>query len=840
MSTLTYFQAVPRDLLQLLLFYLPYLEVIQEFTVPEIPCLNYFFNDDKFWQTLYKRDIAEDLHIIVVENYDMPNVYKNKNIPKPPSPPPLPAPQSKWKCEYIKAMSILKYQSLSDKLHIAAINGWDKIIIKSLATWRNLITKYFDNKLSIIPDCILRDNDDCIADFTAKSVEEANGDLETCCDIELQFAAMNSHLHIVKLLVEEAHADPTVDDSAALVVATLCADKSMTVPIVSYLAEKGSYVRAGSSELFDLDDIENHIDIPFEDTDDISYEFDAPIKYSIERNDIELFKYLLDKTLTGLKDAVNHRGKSLEDIRNSELVARNGFIYRQLCYAIELHDRNKSKMHIITYLIDNGFDVNNIPLTLLVSKGDIDLMKYIMKKGYVNEKGKCSALIEAAECANFDIVKLLIKYNTNIDGQSSDVSKMDTPLSQACLEPTVDVYGDDSSSDEYDDSSDRFKCIIDYLILKGANVTLFNNLALNNATKIGNIRTMSLLLDHGADINDIADEILLNSLKSNKQEVFHYVLGKCRSMANARKPCIDLLPEVLLIAVRSGDNVLIDYCIENHVNLTNLPVVEIAARNNDSKVVQYLVEKGADININAPLKEAVRNKNVELVKYLIEKGANPNIVDIIETAIETEQFDLVKYLVEKGAYIHGDNLMEIAIAKKHLDIIEYLIEKGAHINSTCIKKAVETGQFDIVKYIVEQGADVTIEDHKVTRLAAGKGYLTILQYLVEKGADIHAHNEQALREACRYGHFEVVKYLVENKADVNKYNLSNVYNPLKSACGNNHFHIVKYLLEHGADAKLLNSKERKKSKIILNPETKQYEFQHQIPKKSSKNYKRKS
>ena len=735
----TYFDSVPKELLELLLKHLPHLEVLREFTVPEIPAFNAFWNDDKFWKSLYQRDLSENLQ----KNHLMstcycPPVTVKADVPKPPPPPALPPEQSRWKIAYIKAMSDLSDSSLEEKIDHAATNGWEKVLVKSFTVWKKLLTRYFNGEITLTDDDILRENDDFIYIDDTWTKKIAFNMIQNVADFSLQVAASFAQFHIVKLLVEDYKADVELDDSAALILA--CVDGSESAPqIAKYLIEKGANIFAGSEEAVLRHDLVETTP---------SLEADAPIELSIRSGNLELFKYILSKAEERIKEEITQENKthhkSAVELKKIEKYVKSNYLNSQLQSAIIERQRRvrgkddlfriirflieeagadiKEPVSIVTddhdpennpidlmeiaidnndhelvrYFIDHGFVINSLGLDTIVQSNNFTLLKYLFENGYSNEAGKCSGLISAANEGNFEMVKFLVEKGTNIDGQSPEVPMRSTPLIQAC-----ELCRHHAPP--------QTQAVIEYLVDKGADVQYYGNAAFTNAVMTGNLPLVKYLLDHGADIGVMTPELLLE------------LIDNC-SDSTAKK--------------------------DKHTNDHDTDYYE---------TFKFILSKCPRIFSGEPPK--TKNSKGEAIKYI----------------------DALFLMVTQKGFI------------------------------------------DLVKYCLSNGANMSIENHKATRLAAVYGHLHILKYLHERGSDIHNSNYQNLREACRHGHLDIVKYLVENKANVNSYNLGEFLNPLRAAGVNRHFHIVKYLLEKGADVTVLKSKERKNFKIKQDPETKKYD-----------------
>ena len=131
----------------------------------------------------------------------------------------------------------------------------------------------------------------------------------------------------------------------------------------------------------------------------------------------------------------------------------------------------------------------------------------------------------------------------------------------------------------------------------------------------------------------------------------------------------------------------------NTMNREGQTPLNSAARWGNIDIVKYLISKGADVNLKksfTALMNAAENAQYAIVKYLVEHGANVNLQDEIgETALikasSRNFFEIVKYLVEHGANVNikSDTNRTALNQTNDIRIIRYLVSKGAkHVQRT--------------------------------------------------------------------------------------------------------------------------------------------------------------
>jgi ankyrin repeat protein len=246
---------------------------------------------------------------------------------------------------------------------------------------------------------------------------------------------------------------------------------------------------------------------------------------------------------------------------------------------------------------------------------------------------------------------------------------------------------------------------------------------LHHAAGFGNLATMKLLLEHGADAN--AD----NKRKSTP------LFWSLHDEAKVR------------LLLEHGAN----------VNARNVdgrtPIYQAASMANAVPVLRLLLDKGADPNAKtltgmAPLIAAARN-NLEAARLLLDRKADANARNAaggtaLMAAAQTGRPQAIRMLLEKGADPN-------AKTKR---------------NETALADAATAGNEETVKLLLDRGADVNVQDirgYSPLLYAAGSDAMPagIVKMLLAKGASLAAKGdgETAPQLAAKRGDSEVARVL---------------------------------------------------------------------------------
>ena len=167
--------------------------------------------------------------------------------------------------------------------------------------------------------------------------------------------------------------------------------------------------------------------------------------------------------------------------------------------------------------------------------------------------------------------------------------------------------------------------------------------------------------------------------------------------------------------------------------------------------VQWLVEHGADLNDeeNPSFLLAVRYGNQEIIDYVVAQGANINAlnsvdVDAFQAALYGKKYENLQLIHDLGHTVqnYGGKAFRNAITDENYAVLDFFITNGVDINynkpdsvypfkPTPLCVAARYVDLQMCKYLVEHGADVTITEKDGMRpysIAIEKGDMEMAEY----------------------------------------------------------------------------------------------------------------
>ena len=518
----------------------------------------------------------------------------------------------------------------------------------------------------------------------------------------------------------------------------------------------------------------------------------------------------------------------------------------------------------IQEIINHGAHVNatnkdNItPLILACQDGNEVVIKTLLDAGadpYINSVEGHTSLHAAVlgGCSNEALHKII---DYGVDVNATNILNQ-TALELACQ--MGNVYALNALYDSGADSSivsvqgntllhvavlhDCRKEVLMFVIHHSVDVNATNNeneSALLVACQKGNLHTINILLDSGADPS-------IASTEGNT--CLHYAVdGRCSK--KVLQAIIDIGADVNATN-KEGVTALMVACKKGNVDATYVLLqagadLRIADCNGNTcmhhaivcwcnkETIQAMINHGADVNATnqdsvTSLVLACQIRNEVVIKVLLDAGADPNIVSSKgNTSLHAAVLggcskEALQKIIEYGADVNATNqlnqtALELASQKGDDDALNVLREAESTSSSVSIKgntllHAAVLGDKNkqVLLSAIHHGADVNAtnsENESALLLASRRGNLDIIHALLSSGADptiASVEGNTWLHYAVNGGcSIEVLTVIVGNGADVNATNNKNE-SALLLASQEGNLDTINILLESRADPNITSA-----------------------------------
>jgi ankyrin repeat protein/uncharacterized protein YecT (DUF1311 family) len=493
-------------------------------------------------------------------------------------------------------------------------------------------------------------------------------------------------------------------------------------------------------------------------------------------------------------------------------------------------------------------------LVQLVRSGSIArLQQYLATPGVdVNARpGTDEALLDyAAEQNQAAIAQFLIAHGANVNAvQHEGPNAGYSALHRAAIVDAAEVAS--------------------VLLANGAVVNIHGPLGVTPlilAASHGSLRTVKVLLEHGADVltadghgetalsvakahdhPDIVEQLLLHlpapSSSSLSAAAMRGDLEYVRLIVKRDGLLHDLSAtmkdEALRFAILGGPNpaparqqmielLLADGADANNRvnNAPNTPLMLATSRG----IAALLIAHGADVNEVTPWGRPVEalacNASIKdpraMIELLLAHGARlepvpPRARSALDCAVALDRPDFAEYLLDHGMTADTrDGLGRTPLfAATDPAMIKLLIAHGATLNAvdrsglTPLTSALTSQRDSLALSLLAAGADAKGASGAAEAplsIAARIPDPSVVRALLERGADPNARNrrgESALEEAVEAGTAPVAELLIAHGADLNQRGPMG-WTALHYAASRNDGRLVSLLLEHGANPSLLN------------------------------------
>jgi ankyrin repeat protein len=261
---------------------------------------------------------------------------------------------------------------------------------------------------------------------------------------------------------------------------------------------------------------------------------------------------------------------------------------------------------------------------------------------------------------------------------------------------------------------------------------------LHLACRQGHSEIVKLLVEHGAQVNDIEDDDRMTPLyiaaMNKHQDIVDFLIARGATV------------ETHLLAFWGDFNAVRDYLSKGGDPNVKRPISKskfyldrsrgetllyLASEGGHEEVVNLLITNGADINAQdvlgyTPLHRATLRHHVNVVEILLANSANVNVVS-------SSGYGTPLHI---ASYIGNRKLVELLLLNG-ADV-----NQKARLGGTSLHEATRNGNRDIVTVLVDNGADVnarsTSDGSTALHEAARKGSKEIAQLLLAHGAHVNA------------------------------------------------------------------------------------------------------
>ena len=393
-----------------------------------------------------------------------------------------------------------------------------------------------------------------------------------------------------------------------------------------------------------------------------------------------------------------------------------------------------------------------------------------------------------------------------------------------------------------------FRLLLDRVVGQGGASTGRLEHALSAAIKADCLEAVRLLIDKGADCDNISFPVADSDfLKEHTNAVRAAAwMGKITVLRLLMDKGVDMTQaghygDALQIAAYKGQTQIVRLLLDNRAGVDARDrrtgnAFLAAIRSGRAEIVQLLLDSGANVSAQGchsnALQDAAYAGSVYIIQLLLDNGADVHAQggyygNALQAAAYGGEVAAMQLLLDNGADVNAQggyygNAMQAAAATYrypyNTEAIQLLLDKGANINAqggkhgNALQAAVYSGKVEVIQLLLDNGADINaqgVEYGNALQAAVNCGKIEVIRLLLDKGASISAQGDvygsallygSALHAvAAAYGdNVKFILLLLDQGADINaqggKFGCA-----LQAAAYVGRVKVIQLLLDKGAD-----------------------------------------
>jgi ankyrin repeat protein len=328
-------------------------------------------------------------------------------------------------------------------------------------------------------------------------------------------------------------------------------------------------------------------------------------------------------------------------------------------------------------LVKDGFDINSLDdegsnvLLIAAQENQYDTVEWLTNQGIaldLYDKDELSPINQAAANGHIDIIKFLLE-----EGVSPNAT---FPLHTACTFNQEHVIKHLLSS-----GAD-----INRLCTESKSPLTF-------AAANGHSNLVKFLLSRNPDlfrtrvfINEIQQETFLGDYFKKD------ILNALFKQIGSNKDLFSIALNATGVGDIDTLKILIDIGFDiNSLDEAGRTILDVAVQENQYDTVVWLEKNGHSLDIEnngtSPINQAAANGYINIVKFLLEKGVDPNLSYPLHMACSWKQKEIIKLLISYGADINlidDDDYSPLTLVatQEKVDIFKFLLSLNADTENT--------------------------------------------------------------------------------------------------------------------------------------------------------------
>lgn len=287
----------------------------------------------------------------------------------------------------------------------------------------------------------------------------------------------------------------------------------------------------------------------------------------------------------------------------------------------------------------------------------------------------------------------------------------------------------------------------------------YSNSLCDIAVANGNWEVLDWLLQRGSrfrhfyvSVNIAKNQVqTLQVLTDHRQEIPENIASKVTGI-DAIKWCANhgfRIDIASVNACRKGDIEILQYLIENGLELTSCLTIE-AARGGQFECLKWLVSKGCPLSYFETAFAALSGR-IDIIEWLLKQGCELDDGTVISVC-EKGMVNVIEWLSARNCELNYPDMFHKALEYSNSEILEWLDNKGYRHQDNSIYLAIANDSVKTLEWLLNHGykSDITL------RMLISSNCENILRWYVEQGNVIP---DEEIRNILTYCTLDIIKFL---------------------------------------------------------------------------------
>jgi len=272
------------------------------------------------------------------------------------------------------------------------------------------------------------------------------------------------------------------------------------------------------------------------------------------------------------------------------------------------------------------------------------------------------------------------------------------------------------------------------------------------------IKSATLLLDSGADINARGGVPLIYTIEMAHEDLLRFLINRGADLSVIKEDRIDSF-------IKCGDLSITKILIQSGLEIT-IELLVGAVDEGNLEIVKLFVESNPNLDLTLALYQSLKNVNCDIAKYLLEAGANLQLCDQTVTCDIAKKggIDVLKILLNHDFSLDPDTLYFACIGNQ-LETVKFLLDYGCNSNDiTYQEEIIFRCKYEIIELLSKNGMTID-KDQMLNAISNGDERVFYLLYNLYEYDPVTIFNYLPIISTSRSGE-KIMEFLLKRHEEL--------------------------------------------------------------------------